>query len=156
MLTVFKRVSVVVADDIAHLGLFHMTLDTQQMVETLITLCGLRRLVLWQHVCQLCSQSIGINHFPFGIARMYADAFDGDLCTGGIEVLKFQFAHIAAVHRIGPFATELLHVKVVGTHTDFLIGVKGDADIAVLDLLVIAQVAHRLDNLSDACLVVGA
>ena len=46
-LAVFEVVAVVVADDIAHRSIFYVTLHTQQMEESLVTLGGLRTFVLW-------------------------------------------------------------------------------------------------------------
>ena len=43
----------------------------------------------------------------------------------------------------------------VGTHTDFLVRIEAHADIAVCNLLMVAQIAHRLDNLSDTGLVIS-
>ena len=86
---------------------------------------------------------------------MHAYTFYIYLSAGGVEVLKLQFAYVAAVHRVGPVTAELLHIKVMGTHADLLVGVEGDADVAVLHFRVVSQPAHRLDNLCDARLVIS-
>ena len=87
-LTIFKALTIMIADDIVQFGLFYVTLDTEQMVESLIPLSRLRPFVGRQHLSKLCSQYIGIHHLVFRITRMYAHAFDEDLGTGGIEVLE--------------------------------------------------------------------
>ena len=78
-----------------------------------------------------------------------------NLGTGGIEVLKLQFSDITTIHRIRPFASELLHVEVMGTHTNLFIGIEGDTDLTVLDVLMFLQVHHCLHNLGNASLVVS-
>ena len=87
---------------------------------------------------------------------MHAHALDGDLGAGGVEVLVFQVADVATVHGVSPLATKLLHVEVVGAHANFLVGVETHADVAMLNLRMILQVAHGLHYLCDASLVVGA
>ena len=44
----------------------------------------------------------------------------------------------------------------VGTHTDFLVGVKGNTNLAMLNLLMFLQIYHRLHDFSDTRLVVSA
>ena len=41
------------------------------------------------------------------------------------------------------------------THTNLLIGIKGYVDITVFNFFMVAQIAHRLHNLSNAGFVVG-
>ena len=43
----------------------------------------------------------------------------------------------------------------MGTHTDFLVGIESHAYVAMLNLLVVAQIAHCLNNLGNTRLVVG-
>ena len=126
------------------------------MIEPLIAFCGLRCLVVGQHVGKFRGQGVGVYHLSFGIARMYADTLDADLRTGSIEVLELQFANIPAIHRVGPFAAELLYIKMVGAHADLFVGIKGNTDITVTDLLMVAQIAHGLYNLCDSSFVIGS
>ena len=156
VLSFLKPFAVVVADNIAQLGLFDVALYAQQMVEALVAFGLFGRLVFWHPLGKLGSQPVGVDHLSLGIARMHAHALDGNLGRGCVEVLKLQVAQVAAVHRIGPLASETLHVEVVGAHADFLIGIEGDADVAVANLLVVAQPAHGLHNFSNAGLVVGS
>ena len=145
-----------VADDVTHLRPLHVRLDAQQVIESLIALRRLWRLIGRQHRGELGCQCIGVHHLSLGIARMHAHTFYIYLGRGSVEVLELQFAHVAAVHGVGPFASELLHVEVVGAHSDLLVGVEGYAYVAVLHLLVIPQPAHRLHNLRYARLVVSS
>lgn len=41
------------------------------------------------------------------------------------------------------------------THTDFLVRIETYSDVAVLDFVVVAQIAHSLYDFSDARLVVS-
>ena len=152
---VFKALTVMVADDIVQFGLFNVTLDTQQMVESLIAFCRLRTLVGRQQLGKLRSQHIGVHHLVFCIAWVYAYAFDEDLGAGSVEVLELQFPQVATIHGISPVAAELLHVEMMGTHTNLLVRVEGDADLAVLHFRMVFQPAHRLNDLCDTGLVVG-
>ena len=87
---------------------------------------------------------------------MHAHALDVHLCRCGIEVLVFQVAQVAAVHGVCPLASELLHIEVVCSHTDFLVRVEAHAYIAVLNLVVVAQPAHCLHDFRDTGLVVSS
>ena len=86
---------------------------------------------------------------------MHAHTVDCNLGTCGVEVLIFQFAHVTTVHGICPFTSETLHVEVVGTHANLLVGIESHTNITMLDFLVVAQIAHRLYNLGNARLVVS-
>ena len=155
LLARFKLLAVVVAYDIAQLAQLGVGLHANEVVEALIALGGLGGLVGRQHGGELDSQTVGIHHLTLGIARMHAHALDGNLGRGGVEVLKLQLAHFASVHRVGPVAAELRHVEVMGTHANLLVGVEGYANLAVPDVLVVAQIAHRLHDFGNAGLVVG-
>ena len=76
--------------------------------------------------------------------------------TGGVEILIFQFAHLGSVHCVGPVGTKFLHVEEVCASTNLLIGVEGDADASVRNLMVFHQIGHGFHNLCDAGLVIGA
>ena len=155
ILAILEFLAVVVADDVRQTGLFHVALATCQVVETLVALRFLRSLVLRDALHKFSGQPAGIHHFVLGVARMHTRAPDGHLGRCRVEILKFQFAQVAAIHRVGPFAAEFTHVEMVGTPSDFLVGIEGDADLAVLNLLMVAQVAHGLHDFGNAGLVVG-
>ena len=144
-----------VADDVAQLGVLHIGLHARQVVEALIALGLLWCLFCRQHCRKLGRQTAGVHHLSLGIARMHAYTFYIYLSAGGVEVLKLQFAHVAAVHRVGPVTTELLHIKVMGTHADLLVRIEGDADVAMLHFRVVSQPAHCLDDFCNARLVVS-
>ena len=78
-----------------------------------------------------------------------------DFGPGSIEVLILQFAQVPSVNGVGPLAAELLYIEMVCAPAYFLIGVKAYAYVSVLDFIVIAQIAHRLHDFCDACLVVS-
>ena len=63
---------------------------------------------------------------------MDTHAFHVYLCTCSIEVLEFQFTNISTIHRVSPFTAELLHVEMMGSHTNLFVRIKGDADVTVL------------------------
>ena len=90
-----------------------------------------------------------------GIAGMHVAAADGYLCHGGVEVLVFEFADLAAVHGVGPVGPESLHIEFVGTLAYLLVGVEGNADVAVLYFGMGFQISHGGDDFSYAGFVVG-
>ena len=144
-----------VAYDVVELGLLAAALDAQEVVESLVALCGFGNLRLGNMAVELAGQAAGVDHLALGVASVHTHALDSDAGSGGIEVLIFQVADVAAVHGVGPLAAKLLHVEVVGALADFLVGVESHAYVAMLDLIMVAQIAHGLHNLSHAGLVVG-
>ena len=155
-LAVLEGVAVVVANDIAHLCRLDVRLYSQQVIESLVAFGLFGSLLCRQHACELCRQTVGVDHLALSISRMNAHALDGHLARSGVEVLKLQVAEVAAVHSVCPLAAELLHIEVVRAHAYLLVRVEAHADISVLYLLMVAQVAHRLHYLGYSCLVVGA
>ena len=125
------------------------------MEETLVALGGFRCLVGRQHAYKFCSQQVGVHHLALGISGMHAHPLEADFGSCCIEVFKFQVAQVAAVDGIGPLAAKLLHVKVVCTHADFLVGVESHADVSMLYFVVVAQPAHGLYDFGNARLVVS-
>ncbi len=126
------------------------------MVETLVALGVLGCFPAWQHHGKLHGNTHRINHLVLGSTGVYVQALEGDLGTGGIEVFKLQLAHGATVHRVSPVTGEFLHVEVVGTQANFLVGVEAHADVAVLHLAVLLQPFHGAQYFGDTSLVVGA
>ena len=155
VLAVFKLLAVVVADDVAQLGFLAVAVDAQQMVEALIAVGGLGDVGLGNEGVELASQTTGVDHLALGITRVYAHTLDDDLGGSSIEVLILQVAQVAAIHGVGPLASELLDIEVMGTHAYLLVGIESHTDVAVLDFVVVTQIAHRLDNLGYTRLVVG-
>ena len=147
--------TVVVANDIAELSRLGVGMHADEMVEALVAFGGLRRLVGGEHGSELHGKAVGIDHLTFSISWMNADTTYVNLCGGGIEVLVFEFADIAAIHGISPLAAKALDIEMVCSHADFLVGIEGDAYVAMLNVVVVAEVAHCLDNLGDARFVVG-
>ena len=154
-LACLKLVAVVVADDVGELCLFGIGVHSKQVEESLVSLGCLGSLVGRKHRCQFHSKSVGIDHLTLGISWVHTHSVDSNFRTGSIEVLVFQFSQVATVHGVCPFTSKSLHVEVMGTHTDFLVGIESHAYVAMLNLLVVAQIAHGLDNLGNTRLVVG-
>ena len=156
VLAVLELVAVVVADDVAQFGFLAAALDAQQVIEALVALGLFRSFALRNHILELYRQSACVHHLALGVACMHAYSLDVNLGTCSVEVLIFQVAQVATVHGVSPVATKLLHVEVMGSHADLLVRIEAHTDVAMLDFVVVAQVAHRLYNLGDARLVVGA
>ena len=144
-----------VAHDEVDAGALHASLNTGQVEEAFVALGGFRGLVGRQRGDQFGGYAGGVDHLVLGIAGMDADAGDVETGRGGIEVLEFEFANLAAVHGVGPFAAEALDVELVGAEADLFVGIEAYADGAVLDFGVLDEVDHGLHDLGDAGLVVG-
>ena len=86
---------------------------------------------------------------------MHVQPFEKDFRTGSVEVLIFQLANLSAVNRIGPFATEFLHIEMVSTGTDLFIRRKTDTDLAVFDLRMILQIFHSRDNSGHTAFIIS-
>ena len=155
VLAAFKLVAVVISDDVAEFCLLAAALDADEVVEALVAFSLLRSLVLRNHVLEFHSQSACIHHLALGIACMNAHALDDDFSSGSIEVLVFQVAQVTAIYGVRPVAAKLLYIEMMRTHTDFLVRIETNADISVLDFVVVAQIAHSLYDFSDARLVVS-
>ena len=156
VLAVFKAIAVVVADDVGEGRLFDVALYAQQVVESLVAFGLLGCLAGGQHLRELHSQTVGIHHLAFRIARMDTHALATDFCRCGIEILELQLSKVASIDGVSPVASELLHIEVVGSHANLLIGVERHANLSVLNLLVVAQEADGLHDFGNACLVVGS
>ena len=126
------------------------------MVEAFVAFCLLRCVGGRNHLGKLYSQARSVYHLALGITSVHTYALDVHLGTRSVEVLVLQLTEVAAVDSVSPLAAELLDVEVVGTHSDFFVGVETDANVAVLHFVVVAQPAHCLHNLSDTGLVVSA
>ena len=155
-LTGLKLLAVVVADDIAQTGLLRRGLHGGQMIESLVTLSCLGTLLGRHAQCELGSEQGGIDHLALSRAWMHAHSLYCNLGRGCVEILILQLADVAAIHRVAPLTAKAVDVEVVGSHTDFLIGIEGNADLAVLHLRMGLQPYHGFDDLGNAGFVVGA
>ena len=144
-----------VADDVGQGGVLHTALHANQVVETFVLNGVLGGLALGKESGKFGGHACGVNHLVLGIAGVHADTRDFYAGRGSVEVFKLQFAQFAAVHRVGPFATETLHIEFVRAQADFLVGIEGHADAAVLDFGMLLEIGHGLYDFGDARLVVG-
>ena len=67
-----------------------------------------------------------------------------------------ELADLAAVHRVGPVCAEAPDVKLVCALAYLLVGIEGDAYLAVLDFGMMLQIIYGRDDFGDAGLIVGA
>ena len=87
---------------------------------------------------------------------MHAHTLDLDFGTSCIEVLVFEVAQVAAVNGVSPVAGKLVYIEMMSSHTDLLVRVEAYTYVAVLDFVVVAQIAHRLYDFCNTSLVVGS
>ena len=87
---------------------------------------------------------------------MHVKAFESNLSNSSVEVLEFEFTHLAAVHSVGEVGAEKVDVEFVSAEANFFVGIESDAYFAVLNLGVLLQIFHSSDNFGDTRLVVGA
>ena len=133
-----------------------MAIDTCQVIETLIAFGSFGNVCFRNVAVKFACKSGGINHFPFGIARVDTYSLNGNLSACSVKVLIFKVADVASVHSIRPVATEFLDVKVVSATANLLIRVKGYTNITVFYFVVVAKITHSLHNLCNASLIVSA
>ena len=86
---------------------------------------------------------------------MYVAALNIYRCRGGVEVLILQFAFISAVHRVGEVGAESLHVEVIDTAADLLVGGEAYAYLAVAYLGMCHEILGCGHDLGTARLVIG-
>ena len=82
-------------------------------------------------------------------------AVDGDSGRCGVEVLVLDAAHVAAIDGVGEVCAEARDVEERSALADLLIGGKGDAELAVRQLLFDKGLGSGQD-LSDAGFIVSA
>ena len=126
------------------------------MEETFVFRSCFGSFVCWKCANELCRHASGIDHLVFRITRVYTYSCKIKFCSCRVEVLKLNFAELATVHRVSPFATELLYIKLVRTKPNFFVGVEAHANLAVLDFGVLHEVNHGLNDFGNTCFVVGA
>jgi len=144
-----------IANDIRYHGLLHFATDTHQMVKALVTFGMLGRLMTGQHSHKTIGHANRINHLMLGIARMYIASLERNLGRSSVEVLEFQFAYLAAIHRIGPVATEFLDIKFMGTQADFFIRIETNTYLAMLDFGMLLQIDNSRNYFGNTSLVVS-
>ena len=83
-------------------------------------------------------------------------ALDVNLGSSSVEVLILQLTDFAAIHGIGVFGAELLHVKLHHTATDFLIRRETDLDFTVLEVGMLHHVLGGIHDFGHTRFVVGA
>ena len=150
----FESSAHMVAYDIGKRSLLDRSAYAGQMEKAFITGRMFGTLRDRQPRGELYRQQRCVQHLVLGISRMYVQPFENDFGSGSIEVLVFQLADLSAVDRIGPFATELFDIEVVGSGSDLFVGRKPYANLAVFDLRMILQVFHGGDDSSHSSLII--
>ena len=153
-LLLFQLGCVMIAQDIARLGIFLIAMDGGQVVEALVAL-GIFRLFLHrQHGVKLHGDACGVLHAVLGGAGMDVAPMHRHLGRCGVEVFIFQLVDFAAIHSIGKVRAEGGHVKQIRAAADFLIGRKADADFAMADAAVLQHVLAQRHDFGHASLIV--
>ena len=155
LFALLEALAVVVADDVLQDGTLHEACHRCEMIEPLPVGCGLGSLVGRYHRIVLAGQAQGIYHLALGCSGVNAQTSDAHKSRGSIEVLILKLAQVAAIDGVGPLATKPLHVETIGTAPYLLVGSEGYAHLPVGNLRMVAKVAHGIDNLGNARLVVG-
>ena len=127
---------VVVAEDIAQLGLGDVAVHLAQMVEALIALGRLRAGHGGQSHVELHRHVGGIYHGVLGAAGVDGETVDRDGGRGGVEVLILDAAHVAAIDGVGEVCAEARDVEEGSALADLLVGGEGDAEFAVGQILL--------------------
>ena len=73
-----------------------------------------------------------------------------------IEILIFQFSNRSTVHRVGILRSETSDIEFYHSTPDFLVRGESNAYFSVFELRMFHDILHRIHNLGDSRLVVGA
>ncbi len=131
-----------ITDNVGYCTLFHISLNTDQMIESFITFGLFRSFHRGQHRNKLISDTNRVYHLILCISRMYVTSFKSNLCSSSIKVFKFQLSHFTTIHGIRPFTAKLLYIKLMGTFTDFLIRIESDTNLSVFDFRVFFEISY--------------
>ena len=156
ILAVLETDPVVVADDVSEVGLLDASLEGNQVEEAFIALGVFRTGEGREQGVEFLADQDSVAHLSLGVAGVHVAALDVDLGGGRIEILEFQFADFAAVHRVGIFRPETFHVEFDDAAADFFVRGETDLDVTVLEFGMLHDVLHGVHDLSDASLVVRA
>ena len=154
-LATFESGAVVIADNIGKRCFFHRSVHRDKMIETFVTFGVFGRFVTRQHIGKLSGYTNGIQHFMLGITRMHIATLELNLSRSRVEVFKFQFTQIAAIHGVSPIGSKSFHVEMIGAFTDFFVGREAYANFSMLNFGMIDQIFHGRHNFCDTGFIVG-
>ena len=117
---------------------------------------GVRRGAGRQEGLELHAEHDGTDHLILRGTRVNIHALDVQRAGSRIKVLVLDAADFTAVHRVGDFRAEALHVEELCALSDFLIRRETDAELAVAVLRVLVQIFDERHDLCDTGLVVRA
>ena len=151
----FKFFHIVVADDIVQACLLFMALDALQVAEPFIPFGKGRVFKNRKHGMEFHCDQDGIFHFALCRARMDAHPVDGNLGVRRVEVLIFDLAELAAVHRIGVLRPKALDIEAIRAAARLLVRRDADFDGPVRNVLR-NQAFQCGENFRNACFIVRA
>ena len=148
---------VVVAEDERDRAVVGAALDRVRVDEPLAALGRLRR----ERVRRQARDEPGgeldrVHELALRVARVDADAGEGDLQLDGREGLVLDLADDRAVDRVGEVGAEALEVEVVGAVADLLVDGEADPRVRARELGPRGEVGDRGHDRGDAGLVVRA
>ena len=155
LLLLFKLIRVVVTDDIADLSLLNRALDAYTVEEALVVLGELRTLRRREQAIKLTSDVDGIDHLILGHTRVYVTAGNSDLSSCSVEVLILELTLHTAIHSVCEVGSKPLHVEVVYTTANLLIGGEAHTNFAVSHLRMSHKPLHSCHDLGNTRLVVS-
>ena len=129
-----------VTNDIGYSTLLYIPLDTDKMIESFVSGSMFRSFMPGKHGDELVGYADRVNHFMFRIARMHITSLKNDFGNSGIKVFKLQFPDFSSVHRISPFTSEFLNIKLMSTFTYFFIRIETDPDFAMFNFGMFLQI----------------
>ena len=100
------------------------------MIETLVALGVFGSFPTREHDGELVGHANRVEHLVLGITRVHVKALESNLSHSSVEVLEFEFTHLAAVHSVGEVGAEKVDVEFVSTEANFFVGIESDANFA--------------------------
>ena len=126
------------------------------MIEALVSFGMFRTFPRRQQAIHLGSNLQSINHFIFGITRMYVSSLNRNPGASRIEVLVLQLSLETAINGVSEFRTESLHVEIVYSPAHFLVRSETDTDFPVFDLGMCHQILGCRHDLGNTRLIVSS
>ena len=131
ILLVLQLIGIVVAQDVAQLGVGHVAVHLAEVVEALTALGGLGTGHDGQGSVELHGHIGGVDHGILGGAGMHREAVDGHGGGSCVEVLILDAAHVTAINGVGEIRAKARDIEEGSALADLLVGGEGDAELAV-------------------------
>ena len=155
-LALFILRETVVTDDVGKFRLLHTSAEIDDVEKPFIAAREFRPFAHREQPVEFHSNQNRILHLALRVSRMDVAPLNPYGRGSGIEILIFQFSNRSTVHSVGILRSETSDVEFHHSTPDFLVRSEANADFSVFELRMLHDILHRIHNLGDSRLVVGA